>query len=355
MVYGGFAVSAMAVIILDTKTVIHGAQEGIQLCIETIIPALFPFIILSGIISSYLLGQSIKFLRPVGKLCRIPQGTESILLLGFLGGYPVGAQVVTQAFISGCISKTTAKRMLGFCNNAGPAFLFGMFSIIFSKPIYSWALWGIHILSALTVGLLIPGEDESICSINKAKPITLQAALKNAIKTVSLICGWVIVFRIIICIFDKWFLCCFPDNIQVIVSGLLELSNGCIFLSKVPSEALRFIYASGLLAFGGLCVGMQTKSVTQELNCGFYFPGKILHTVLSVLYSAIVVPILFHNAGILLYCSILSGFMLTIGIVIYLIFRKKLWHLQKQCSIIPLKIGRKEQLYAVSKKNAPFL
>ena len=355
VIYGALTISAMAVIILDTKTVICGAQEGIQLCIETIIPALFPFIILSGIISSSLLGQSINLIRPIGRICKIPKGAESILLLGFLGGYPVGAQIITQAYLSGSISKITAKRMLGFCNNAGPAFLFGMFSVVFSRPIISWVLWGIHILSALTVGFLLPGEAESICNIEQTEPISPQTALKNAIKTISLICGWVIVFRIIICFCDKWFLWRFPKNFQVIISGILELSNGCIFLDEIPSEALRFIYASGIIAFGGLCVGMQTKSVTQDLSNGFYFLGKFLQTLFSVLFSTLAAPALFDEKSTTLYWSICLGVLLDIGIAIYFIFRKKLWHLQKQCSIIPLKIGRKEQFYAVSKENTPIL
>lgn len=294
-------------------------------------------------------------LRPLGKLCKIPKGVESLLLLGFLGGYPVGAQTITQAYRDGSLSTSTARRLLGFCNNAGPAFLFGIFSVIFSRQIILWALWIIHILSALAVGLLLPGESESFCKIIKPQQIPIPKILQNAIKTIANICGWVVIFRIILCLCNKWILWRFTPDTQVLISGILELSNGCVLLQKIPSENLRFLYASGILAFGGLCVMMQTNSVTQDLGIGFYFPGKILQTLFALLLSLIIQPFLFRNINFLLYLPVIFVLILLIGITICLLYGKKLWHLQEECCIIPAKSGRREHLYAVSKKNNPIL
>ena len=38
-------------------------------------------------------------------------------------------------------------------------------------------------------------------------------------------------------------------------------------------------------AAGGVCVAMQTISVTQGLSCKFYFLGKALQTLYSVLFA----------------------------------------------------------------------
>ena len=347
-----FAICALAIMILDTKTIINGAQDGIALCLQAIIPSLFPFIILSGIINSILLGKSSKLLYPLGRFTKIPQGTESILLLGILGGYPVGAQVISQAYRAGSISSNTAKRMLGFCNNAGPAFLFGMLSLIFSNSAIHWSLWIIHMISAIIVGYILPHTMESSKTIQHNNKITLNEALKNTIKNTSVICGWVITFRIVISVCDKWILWRFPEDIAVLLSGLLELSNGCISLLNITDEKIRFIYASIMLAFGGLCVSMQTGSVTQDLGFGYYFPGKILQALLSLLFSLCFEPLLF-NAPVNLSAIIII--ISIIGVYIYFLRRKKLWHLAKECSIIGKKNDRKEQLYAVSKKDSSFL
>ena len=289
------AACAMLIMILDTKTALGGASSGLELCIRTIIPSLFPFIFLSGIINNSLLGQKIALLNPLGRMCRIPEGSESIILLGLFAGYPVGAQIVTQAYRQGQLTETTAKRMLGFCNNAGPAFIFGIFSVIFSNPIIPWVLWGIHIVSALLVGYILPGHSAETCHIDPQSRNSIHTNLKNTVKTMSFICGWVILFRIIINFFEKWFLWILPVEIQIILSGLLELSNGCVMLQRISDEGIRFLLASPMLAFGGMCVAMQTSSVTQELSCGNYFLGKVLQTILSLLMSLYLQPILFQN------------------------------------------------------------
>ena len=353
--YGLFAGITMLIVIFNSRTVISGVQVGITLCLKTIIPALFPFIILSTIISSVLLGKKIKLLSPIRKLCNIPSGAETILLLGFLGGYPIGAQLVAQAYSSGSITNSTAKRMLGFCSNAGPAFIFGIFSTIFTNQTISWWLWGIHITSAITVGFLLPKEPPSTCRILTCSTVNLQNALKKTIKTLSLICSWVILFRILICLSEKWMLIYLPVNIQVLLSGLLELSNGCIFLTKIKQEEIRFLYASIILSFGGLCVAMQTKTVTQNIGCRYYFLGKLLQTLFALLYSIILLPLIYDYIKFSENILAIGIIALTVGIIINFMYRKKLWHLQEICSIIPSKIGRREQKHAVSKKNASFL
>lgn len=278
-----------------------------------------------------------------------------MLILGFLGGYPVGAQTIAQAYREDKISASVAKRMLGFCNNAGPAFLFGMFSVLFSNKGIPWFLWGIHITSALLVGRLLPETIKSDCPVAKSETTTIHNALQNAVKATAVICGWVILFRILITFCDKWFLWLFPIEAQVFFAGLLELSNACIMLQKIPSESVRFILASEILAFGGLCVGMQTRSVTQKLGLGYYFPGKVLQTLISLLLSALITPILFTD---FLWKPIILQIFVSLSLIFICLIalkRKKLWQLRNKCCIISARVSRKEQKYAVSKKNSPIL
>lgn len=341
------AACAMLIMILDTKTALSGASMGLELCIRTIIPSLFPFIFLSGIINDGLLGQRFVLLSPIDRLCRIPRGSESIVLLGLLAGYPVGAKIITQAYHQGQLSETTAKRMLGFCNNAGPAFIFGIFSVIFSNPVIPWILWVIHIASALLVGLILPGHSAEICHIDTKIRNSIHTYLQNSVRTMSIICGWVFLFRIIINFFEKWFLWILPVEIQVILSGLLELSNGCIMLQRISDEGVRFLLASPMLAFGGICIAMQTNSVTDELSCGKYFPGKVLQTLLSLLMSLLLQPILFPGTHIAFRLSLSLILISVMSMILYGIKRKKLWQLREKCSIIPLLDRGKGQKHAV--------
>lgn len=279
--------AGILVLILDTKTALSGAIEGIDLCIRAVIPSLFPFFVLSIILTSTLIGKKTAILRPVGRLCGMPSGSESLLLVGLLGGYPTGAQAVTQAYVSGHLPKQDAQRMLGFCSNAGPAFLFGMVAVNFPSYWYAWALWGIHILSAIIVGALLPCKSHHTARITAAKPISFSSALERAIKIMATVCGWVVLFRVIIAFFDRWFLWLLPDCMKTILIGILELSNGCCELGIIQDVYLRFIACSGILALGGLCVTMQTASVTKSLGMGMYFPGKVLQCLISLILSCL--------------------------------------------------------------------
>ena len=282
--YGIGAAAGMLVLILDGKTALAGARSGIELCLMTVIPALFPFIVLSVLLSGALLGASIPPLRPVGKILKMPAGTESLLLCAFLGGYPSGAVAVSEAFRAGSLSKDTAERLRSFCNNAGPAFLFGMTLSLFPDAGAAWLLWGIHILSALAVGILIPGKESSPVKLKKGG--SSIGVIKKAITVMATVCAWVILFRIIITFLDRWILWLFPPEVRVAVIGVLELSNGCCSLTLVNDVRVRLILCSGMLALGGLCVTMQTVSSVRGLKMNQYYLGKILQFVCSILLSA---------------------------------------------------------------------
>lgn len=278
---GCAAAICMLVLILDAPTALRGAQEGLELCQKTIIPSLFPFFVLSGLLTASMTGRSFALLRPVGRLCKIPQGYESLLLIGLLGGYPVGAQCVAQSWKDGRIGTSDARRLLGFCSNAGPAFLFGIVGQQFPAVWMAWLLWGIHILSALTTGLILSGKPGKSEVCTTFQNLSIPEALDQGLKTTARVCGWVILFRVILGFLDRWFLWRLPGDAQVLFSGILELSNGCWALGSIGRLGLRFVICSVVLAFGGLCVIMQTMSLTGQLGLGLYLPGKLIQTILS--------------------------------------------------------------------------
>lgn len=284
----------MTALILDSKTAMYGAADSIDICIRTVIPSLLPFFVLSILLTNAVTGTKIPFLTPLGKLCGIPTGAESLLLIGFLGGYPVGAQSVSEAYRSGCLTKTDAHRMLGFCSNAGPAFIFGIAGSLFSSKKIAFLLWGIHILSALTVGVILPGRSSGQCCISNTKEVSLPHALTKAIRVMAGVCGWIIMFRILVAILDRWFLWLLPESVRLLLIGSLELANGCHSLLQSQAEAARFILSAVILGFGGICVCMQTVSVTGKLGTGWYFPGKVLQSVVSLILSVFAVQFLYE-------------------------------------------------------------
>lgn len=287
MLKGFLSLLCMLTLILDGKTALSGAAEGIGLCLQTIIPSLFPFFVLSSLMTNAFFRCS-SLLRPLGKLCKIPNGAEPLLISGFLGGYPVGAQNVAQFYRDKLLCKTDAQRLLAFCNNAGPAFIFGILGPQFSEAWMVWMLWGIHVAGALLASRFFPVEENSI-QPTIVSPVPLTAALYSALRTTGIVCGWVILFRVLIAFLKRWFLWYLPDAAQIALIGILELANGCCELTHVDSQSVRFVLCSGLLSLGGCCVAMQTMAVTDGLSLRCYTMGKLLQTLFSLLFSVLFV------------------------------------------------------------------
>lgn len=282
------AATGMLILILDGKTALAGAADGITLCMTTLVPSLFPFSLVSILLTGAVSGYAAPALKPIAAACKIPNGAESLLAIGLLGGYPVGAQNVALLHSNGQLSDSQAARMIVFCNNAGPAFIFGILGSLFSNRIAPWLLLGIHIVSALLVGMVLPGIVPEKPVNTPRRPIRLTDALERALKVMALVCGWVILMRMVLHFLERWFLWLLPKSIQVAIAGILELSNGCISLTQLENEGLRFVIAAGLLSLGGICVTLQTASVAEGISMKQYFPGKILQCGTSVLLACLI-------------------------------------------------------------------
>ncbi len=287
--------AAMLLLILDAKQAVSAAAEGTKICLYTLLPSVFPFIFISILLNSSLSNMKFSVLKPIGKAFRLPGKAENLLLSGFLGGYPVGAQSITDAWKNGTISKSQAHRLLSFCSNAGPAFIFGFVANGFSNRYIPWIIWLIHILSALIVAQCLPYKKENTSESIMHPSINLTTALNRTILVMAQICGWVIIFRVIIGFINKWIKRLLSPSVSIWVSGLLELTNGCIAAEAIQAEGLRFVLICTFISLGGLCVLAQTMSVTTGLGIGFYFPGKILQACFSALLAMLMQPLVIQN------------------------------------------------------------
>lgn len=278
------ACTGMLVLILDSRTAFVAAAQGVELCIRTVIPSLFPFLYLSGVFSAQFSNSPISWLAVLGSVFKLPKGMDYLLIPAFLGGYPIGAKCVSQAYAERQIGRAQAERLLAYCSNPGPAFVFGILSSKFGGGRLTWAIWGIQVLSAWTAARFFDASARSRES-SLVQEHTAASGIEVAIQAMLKICGWVILFKILIGFLDRWVLWAVGSTVRVMVMGLLELTNGCCSLNLIADEGLRFILCNVLLAFGGLCVAYQTASVCQGLSLRYYFVGKALQGAAAGLFA----------------------------------------------------------------------
>lgn len=280
----------MLILIFDNQAVQESVLDGIRLCITALIPSLLPFLFLSALLSEYMSTLPLPFLRSLEKILQIPENSGSIFLIGLLAGYPVGAQFICQAVSEHRMTLSDGNRMLRFCSNAGPSFIFGIGFSLFENRYLCWLVWLVQILSALSMGLLTHDSVRKTIPLKQSLQKTSVSFPLKPIATMSMICGWVIIFRIIITFLSKWGFCFLPDILSVLITGTLELANGCTMLKTMPSEFLRFILFCYFLAFGGVCVTMQTLSIVRKtgLHGPVYLRGKLCQGLLAAGFATII-------------------------------------------------------------------
>lgn len=318
-----------AILLLITQGQIarQGAFDGIDLCMRVVIPSIFPFLLITSWLNYKLIDLRIPLIIKLGRIVRMPQGTESILLLGLIGGYPVGSRCIGEMYRNEDLNKHDAMRMLAFCNNAGPAYIFGVTCTLFQSPLIPWLLWFIHIISALMVGIVLRSKDDSMAGTFHSDPISIAQALKHSLISMATICGWIIIFKTFL-----GFIACIPipNTIFVIICGILELSTGTLALAQIKANSLRFILCSVFLSFGGICVWLQTSSVVGNLGTGLFPHGKIMQTGFSLAISLLLSIIIFQEHSIrsidLILLLIAAVFMVILPKTIS---TKKLWKLQQ--------------------------
>lgn len=284
----------MLILILDNKTALVGATEALSLCITTVIPSLFPMMVLSSILTDQIAASTRLSLGPLNQVLGIPSGSEGILAAGLLGGYPVGAACIASRYRSGDLSQQDAEHLLSFCSNAGPSFIFGICGHLFTKSYAVWLLWLIHVVSALMTGITRLNAPADTSHRNTPAR-TILDVVKNATGNMAVICGWIVLFRVTIQFCQKWLLWFVPASISVGISGILELTNGCCMLDQITGEPMRFVLCSVLLSFGGFCVLMQTSAVISPLSITPYLYGKLRQALYSLLLSSL--------AGFVLYST----------------------------------------------------
>ena len=293
----------------------EAAREGLRLCYNVILPSLFPFFVLSALVvdlglAGYI-GRALEgLMRP---LFRVPGACASALVLGFVGGYPVGARTALSLYQKGMCTKTEAERLLAFCNNSGPAFILGVVGAgVFASSRVGVLLYLAHAAASVCVGLLFRfyrGEEGR--REGRAAP-TFQAerfttaftgAIKNSFLSTLNICAFVVFFTVVIKLLflsgvlpglagvlgtlfsplgfsTRW--------AERLLTGLIELTSGVWTLTGAGTMSGRLSMAAFLLGWAGLSVHCQVLSFLggSGLSVKTYIGGKLLHGGLSALFTA---------------------------------------------------------------------
>ena len=114
----------------------NSVASSLDLCLKSVIPALFPFLIVSYIITETSIPNN-YFTLFLSKLFNISPQSVPAYISGILCGYPIGGKMALELFEKGKIGKNEKDRLLIFANNSGPGFIIGMVGGVLFKSIHT--------------------------------------------------------------------------------------------------------------------------------------------------------------------------------------------------------------------------
>lgn len=299
-----FLILCFFVMLLFPSEVFEGAKSGLLLWFLTVLPTLFPFLLISRLLlDSCACSLLNKLLAPViSRLFGISAQGSFAFIVGFLCGYPMGAKITADLFHARQISKAEASYLLSFCNNTSPAFLIhyivlGYFQnprlifpsvlILYGTPILLTFFFRIkkHFASSNTTDITSP------FTISKIPSCSLDFCLMDSSEAIVKIGGYIILFSVILNLLQK--LPISHPFYQLFLLPSLELTNGCVLNKTITAQTIPLsfpIYYSlcmGHTAFGGWCALFQTGSMINGsgLSLNSYARKKLVTALVTSLFA----------------------------------------------------------------------
>ena len=171
-------------LVIFSRSNLRAATNGLTLWATCVVPSLFPFFVITNLLSHTkvvdFIGKLLdRFMRPI---FNVPGIGGFAFVMGLISGYPVGAKIVSDFRENGAITKDEGERMLAFTNNSGPLFILSSVGIsLFGDTKTGLLLLCTHILSCITVGIILG-------KFLKKDSVSIQnRIIKNNRKTITLL------------------------------------------------------------------------------------------------------------------------------------------------------------------------
>lgn len=327
-----FCVVFASVLFVFPQNCIASAQKGLDIWLYNVLPSIFPFLIFSFALMET---GVVKFLAclfsPVTRKLLGTGGEGAyVFLASVMSGYPVGARLTGELYSKGQLKEEEAQRILCFTSVAGPVFITGTVSTTMLNAPYTAAyLTASHYISALIIGIAlhITARNKSCCDysktglgfaikqfrqdVAKCRPVgeILTSSIEKSLRTIIKIGGFIIFFSVLIealeltgildalsCLYSPLFSLTGLDanSCKAVISASIEIASGCARIAALDTALkLKILLISSAIAFGGVCVQMQTRAVLNEsgLKPKKLLLTKSLHSIVSFLLTAVILAL----------------------------------------------------------------
>ncbi len=284
------SITFLGFLLFMPKSSTAAAKYGLALCGEIVIPSLFPFAVATAFINSTNIVKILCRLLelPSRLLFRAGGGVGTIFLLSAIGGYPIGARLISEAHERGMLDSRSASLLLTFCVNGGPAFIVtavgaGMLSSKKAGVILLVASLGSAMLTGALSARIIGFDCSELRTSFKSQPVSeaLVGAVCSAGSSVFGICCFVIFFSVVsACVSEL-----LPHGCAVAASLILEVTGGALSASSLGITAV-----AAVLGWSGLAVHFQIFMLSKSFrpSIPIFYAGRAINAALTALLAFVI-------------------------------------------------------------------
>lgn len=324
-----FAAVAAAILILTRPVAVSGAVFGaVMSCLEVVIPSLFAFTVLSVYLQNSGLYRLVlrPLTYPLSKLLRLDEELCAVFVLGNIGGYPVGAKLITQLVQQERISREESGRLLCFCYGSGPSFVIAIAGVrVLGSAAAGGVMFTSCFMASLIIGLVVcrSGNIRLLPSESKydlGSGCFVEAVL-SAARVMFTVCAMITVFSVVIAAVDVTGISSALEQLLArvgaglssggILPALLEISHMQELIYDKPYVAPL---CGALLSFGGVCVLLQISALTHgEIPLRQFLISRVPSAILSAVFSCAAIPFCTADAVIVPTSGWLQGKLFSVN------------------------------------------
>lgn len=294
---GAAALGFLLLLAIWPEASAQGVLAGLKSCAFQVVPVLFPFFVVTGLILASPLADWLGLvLYPITRfgLGIRQRRASTVLLLCWLGGFAVAASAISQLYRQGGIERRQAMLLLVCGVGSGPAFVVNTVGLLMlgSAPLgvcLLAAMLTANVCTALVFrlflalrpqagGLPISGTDNVPVT---GQHVGLVDAIQNAVRSMLTVCGFVVFFRFL----GETATQALSLNRagSFVLSAGLEVTSGCAAGAALPGHAALACCAA--LSVQSLSVFLQVRALLcRELPLWPLVAARPIHLGFSLLF-----------------------------------------------------------------------
>lgn len=279
------ALTAICCLLLSyPEAMATGISRGLSVCSTVIIPTLYPFMLLAGLLAnSPLCRRPGRVITAVTRrLFGLPGCCGPAILLSLVGGYPAGAIAIAGLRERGQITEEETRRMTAYCVNGGPGFIISTVGAGLMGSVRAGVLlYAAQATVSVGFGILLGRGHRQVREVAQA-PLPPQKPIAQVVSdtcaSLLTMCGFVVLAAAGLALAEGCGLArglagvtgLSGAAVSALLAAVTEVSCGCIALAG--SGALTPLWLSLTLSWGGLSVQGQLAAVLpQEHIIGWRF------------------------------------------------------------------------------------